>query len=99
MTSQPDLHPAPAAPLAPERQGSVWTSIAIASALTVWVGGILPPTLGILAALAAILGLVGATIAVIRDERTAWRIAAGFAGLASLAGIGVYALVALTFTA
>lgn len=96
MTSQPELA-LPAAKAA-DRQGSLWTSIAIGAAITVWLGGLILPILGPIAALAAILGLVAATIAVICDQRTAWRIGAGIAGLLSLAGIGAYATIALTFT-
>lgn len=93
MTSQPEPHLAPTA-----RPGSLWTSVAIASALVVWLGGLLTATVGALAFPAAILGLVAATIAVIRDQRTAWRVGAALAGLLSLAGAGTYAAIAVTLT-
>ena len=96
MTSKPE--PALPAVSTADRQRSLWTTIAIAAAITVWVGGILLPALGPVAVLAAILGVIAATIAVIRDQRTAWRISAGIAGILSLAGIGTYALILTALT-
>lgn len=77
----------------PERQGSQWSTVAVAAAVLAWVGGVLLHILGVLAPVVAVIGLVAGVAAGVQERRPVWRVAAVTATLASAAALGVYALV------
>ncbi|HEV7171695.1 hypothetical protein [Pedococcus sp.] len=77
----------------PEHQRSHWSTVALAAALLVWVGGVLLHVLGVLAPGVAVVGLVAGVAAAARERRPIWRVAAVGATLASAVALSLYALV------
>lgn len=90
--------PTPLVTPARPRPASAWTQVALAAPVVAWACVLAPVAVGPLSLIAALTGLTAGTVAVVRDQRTAWRAACGLAALLSLALLGSYAIILTTTT-
>ena len=76
---------------------SVWSVVALVSAVVAWLGVLSYTTLTVLAVPAAVLAVVSGVLGAIRDRRPVWRVVAGLCavltlGLALVVGLLVWFL-------